>query len=186
MDDKCTAAEAVQRGYAIFAAQRGQYGLGSGDYHPASHWTPAMANADVPWTRSPDAHHRGPASDCAGFAICYAWKLKRHRPGFNNGAWASVSDDINVNSAIEDGDHKRELFDSLDGQAPLKPGDLICYVPNDFKAGDKWARLTILQCCGPDGRTPAVLKTDAHHWDDHDKIWPKAIHRTVIVRPKER
>src|SRR5262245_49816365 len=49
-------------------------------------------------------------SDCAGFAICRCYGLRRHRPGFNRGAWSSVEDDLNCNSAIEDADHHRELF----------------------------------------------------------------------------
>src|SRR6266404_8046742 len=104
----CTAKEAVARGQAIVKAGGGQYGLGSGNYHPVPYALP-MTNGDVPWTNSPDPLHPGPASDCAGFAICYAWKIVRHRPGFNAGFWASVEDDVNVNSAIEDGRHKREL-----------------------------------------------------------------------------
>lgn len=205
-DAPCTAAEAVKRAQAVCAAKGGQYGLGSGDYCPSQHPAPIGA-VDQPWTPSPDPEHPGPASDCAGFAITYCWKLKRHRPGFNHGAWASVESDINVNSAIEDGRHRFELFITLVPGVVPQPGDLICYptfylpgtarpfighvaiiesVPADYKPGEGWHRLTLLQCHGPDGFKPGVVRTDASHWDQHDHQWPKPEHRTVIVRPKER
>lgn len=212
-DTSCTAAEAIQRGLIVLNAKTGQYGYGAGDYvaGKTSHWTPGQ-NGDVPWTPSPDPKFPGPASDCAGFAISYCWKLVRHRPGFNVGPWASVADDINVNSAIEDGQHKQELFVTL-GRAGTpaenipQPGDLICYptfylpgivrpfighvaliedVPADYKIGEGWHRLTVLQCHGPDGFKPGVVSSDASHWDCHDHQWPKPEHRTVIVRPKTR
>ena len=194
-DAPCDAATAVARG-RVALSMGGQYGLGSGDYNP---------DDDKPWTPSPDRAHPGPASDCAGFAICYAWKLKRHRPGFNRGWWATVSDDINNNSAEEDGLHKQELFVTLGCKAYPQPGDLLMYptihlsghtfighvglvevVPPDYKPGEGWRRLTILQCHGPDGFKPGVVRTDGSVWDHHDGIWPRPEHRSVIVRPKER
>jgi len=54
--------------------------------------------------------HPDDPTDCAGFAINRCYGLKRHRPGFNKGPWASVEDDLNCNSAIEDAEHKQELF----------------------------------------------------------------------------
>jgi hypothetical protein len=207
MNYPCTAKEAVARGQAALR-MGGEYGLGTGNYHPGPYAAP-MTNGDVPWTGTP------PASDCAGFAICYAWKIVRHRPGFNHGSWATVSDDVNVNSAIEDGDHARELFTTLgppwraqSASQPIalpRPGDLLCYptfrcqgltfighvalvesVPDDWKAGDRWSRLTVLQCHGPNGFKPGVVRTDGAIWDHHDAIWPLPQHRTVVVRPHER
>lgn len=204
----CTAKEAVARGVAALR-MGGQYGLGSGDYHPGP-YAPPMTNGDVPWTSSPDPAFPGPSSDCAGFAICYAWKIRRHRPGFNKGWWATIEDDVNVNSAIEDGEHKAELFITPPHGSTPQPGDLICYptfrlqgvprpfighvglielVPDDWHPGDRWSRLTILQCHGPDGFKPGVVRTDASVFDHHDSQWPgsgNAARRTVIVRPHER
>lgn len=193
IDPPCTAAEAVRRAQSI-AYNGGEYRLGTGDYSP-------MMGRDNPWTW----RDRNYGSDCAGFAICWAWKLHRHRPGFNIGPWATVSDDINCNSAIEDGLHKGELFLTMaPGTRPV-PGDLITYptiylrghefvghvglvefVPADYKAGEGWHRLQILQCHGPNGFKPGVVRTDGSIWDHHDAVWPLPAHRTQLVRPRER
>src|SRR5215831_17450620 len=93
----------------------GQYELGTGGYRPG-------AADDKPWTT---AGSGAVGSDCAGFAISWCYKLPRHRAGFNAGAWASVADDLNCNSAIEDADHKMELFVRATGA--VQPGDLIAY-----------------------------------------------------------
>jgi|SRR5690349_6732647 len=140
-------------------------------------------------------------SDCAGFAFCKCWNLKRHRPGFNKGPWASIEDDINCNSAIEDADHHRELFEPIDRPEPgafvtyptfYLPGHpkpwighvgIIVGVPAEWDPKfSKYAELTIVQCCGPNGRNPGILKTSGAHWDDHDKTWPKQEHRTRLIR----
>lgn len=189
-DMQCTPCEAVARGRSAVGAG-GHYQLGSGDFYQG------------PWNSTL-------GSDCAGFAISWAWKLIRHRPGFNIGSWASVSDDINVNSAIEDGQHKHELFDTLAPGSIPRPGDLLCYptfrvlsqdghpltfighvglvedVPDDYKPGEGWHRLSVLQCHGPNGFTPAVVRTDGAVWDHHDSVWPLPQHHTVLVRPKTR
>lgn len=197
IDPKCSAGQAVDRARSI-VNQGGQYILGTGDYRGdnAPPWTPYWKKTS-PW-------YNKLGSDCAGFAICWAWKLRRHRPGFNVGAWASVSDDINCNSAYEDGLHKQELFITLPQGACVQPGDLILYptfkvagkefighvglievVPVGFKYGD-WLKLSVLQCHGPNGYSPGVVRTDGSIWARHDEIWPKEQHKTHIVRPKER
>lgn len=163
---------------ALALAGTGVYQLGTGD-------------SDTPM---------GDPSDCAGFAICKCHALRRHRPGFNRGSWASVSDDINCNSAIEDADHKRELFERV---ALPEPGDLLTYpsfisggkhfighvaiithVPLGWKPGDHWGDLTVVQCCGPNGHRPGIVRTDASHWDAHDRTWPLPQHRTALLRVK--
>lgn len=144
-------------------------------------------------------------SDCAGFAICKCYGLRRHRPGFNVGPWASVSDDLNVNSAIEDADHRRELFERVTS-GPPQLGDLLCYPTFRLPGREKpwighvaivvgvsrllewdwsrptWSYLDIVHCHGPNGRTPGVIATSAAHWDDHDRIWPKPEHRSSLLR----
>lgn len=145
-----------------------------------------------------------PGMDCAGAAISYAHNLKRHRPGFNRGPWASVSDDINTNSAIEDAEHKRELFEIVEREL-ARPGDLIMYptirlrrippvkpfighVQMIVEAPPKWwlrgyAGLKVAHCHGPNGRRPAVTLASGGACDRHDEQWSKPEHRTRIVRP---
>jgi hypothetical protein len=126
-----SAAEAVQRARR-FINRGGQYVLGTGDFHPhaiAGHWV------DVPWTERDGQL----GSDCAGFAISFAYKLRRHRPGYAKGMvpmdfrdQADIDDDINVNSCIEDALTTMDLFkivgiEDSESENTVKPGDLLCY-----------------------------------------------------------
>lgn len=170
--------------HALAMVGRGVYRLGTGDLD---------SNDDDP-------------RDCFGFAVCECYGIRRHRPDFNRGPWASVEDDLNCNSAIEDADHHRELF--VRARRP-DLGDLLAYpsftivdsngVPHKFighiaivtgvtrmlewdAARPQWHLLDVAQCAGPNGRTPGVLATTAAHWDDHDRMWPKPEHRTALLR----
>lgn len=193
-DPPCTAAEAIERARK-FCGVGGQYLLGTGDYWPHKQ---AGKPVDVPWT----AKNGKWGTDCAGFAICYAWKLQRHRPGFNKGRWATVSDDINTDSCLEDATHKQELFQVV---TTPRPGDLVLYasvrrsgrrilvghvgfieaVPAEWDPGDpQYDLLTIIQSYGPNGRKPAIRRTDGSIWDRHDDAWSK--HKSAIIRVKER
>lgn len=191
----CSATEAVERAKRMIN-NGGQYELGTGDYRPRF----VGQLIDLPWTEN-----GGPVgSDCAGFAMCWAYKIQRHRPGYNHGAWSSVSDDINCNSGIEDADHARDLFVRVTG-APVA-GDLLVYptirLPGHpmpwighvaivigttradafDPAAPQYRLLDVAQCAGPNGRSPAVIGTDGSIWDHHDRDWPKPEHRTVILR----
>lgn len=179
------------------------YLLGTGDYRPHP------GGSDLPWTP-----YTGPTgtqaygSDCAGFAICWAWKLVRHRPGFNRGRWSTVEDDINCNSAIEDANHKQELFTEVDTP---RPGDLLAYPSFYLRLNDgtrhqfighvglvssvprlwdpkhrNYRGCGVIQCHGPNGFKPGVVVTDGSIWQQHDVGWPKPEHCTHIIRPKER
>ncbi len=186
----CSPAEAIQRALSI-VGHGGQYWLGTGDWKPNA--------TDVPWT----TNNGGTGSDCAGFAISWCYKLTRHRPGFNVGSWSSCSDDLNCNSAIEDAEHAHELFEIAD--RPMA-GDLLTY-PTIYLQGHQFVGhvgmvvavtrcaewdpatpqyhlLDVAQCCGPNGRQPAVLRTDGSVWDRHDHNWPKPEHRTRVLRAK--
>jgi hypothetical protein len=146
----------------------------------------------------------GGPSDCAGFAICRCYGLRRHRPGFNRGPWASVSDDINVNSLIEDADHHRELAVRVTDRPQI--GDLLAYptirlpghdlpwighiaivvsvdraVHLDLARPD-WEMLDVVQCRGPNGTRPGIIASTAAHWNGHDMIWPKLEHRSALLR----
>lgn len=189
----CSAAEAVERALSL-VGKGGEYQLGTGDFHP---FRVGHLAEDLPWTRNSN----GLGSDCAGFAISWCFKLRRHRPGYNRGRWATVADDLNCNSAIEDAEHGRELFDIVTG--PILPGDLLCYPT--FRAGltlkrfighvgivtgtkrwngksGRYDLLDVAQCCGPNGRSPAVLATDGHVWAHHDAVWPQPRRQTRVLR----
>ena len=188
----CAPSLAVARAHQI-ANAGGAYVLGTGDYLPGR--TP-----DVPWTTSPS----GFGCDCAGFAICWAYQLKRHRPSYNrgSGAKASVVDDINCNSALEDAQNVGELFKVVSGMP--QPGDLLLY-PSFTSHGlnfighvcivisnarvTQWSQavppydlLDVAQCKGPNGRSPAVLLTDGSIWSHHDQMWPLPQHRSWVIR----
>lgn len=143
--------------------------------------------------------------DCFGFAYNECYGVKRHRPGFNHGPWATVEDDLNCNSAIEDADHAEELFERI--FTPF-PGALLVY-PTIRLAGHpqpfighvgivvgvsrcrewdhdnpQYALLDVVQCHGPNGRKPGIVATDGSVWDAHTRNWPKPEHRSVMLRPK--
>lgn len=189
----CSAAEAVERALSL-VGKGGQYVLGTGDH---------VGEGLPPWTTRDGVS----GSDCAGFAMCWAYKLRRHRKGFNVGSWATVSDDLNCNSAIEDARHERDLFELVTG-AP-QPGDLVTYPTFKLVGIDGQTRtfighvgivtsvtrvlewdpatpqyelLDVVQCKGPNGRKPAVVATDGSLWAHHDTVWPKPQHRTVLLR----
>lgn len=208
-DASCGAAEAVARAQRISKDSTLDpgpvYWLGSGDYAPF--YTEHGGLVDFPWTSNEAAEKAGyhRVSDCAGFAICWCWKLRRHRPGFNKGPWASVEDDINVNSAMEDAVHHQELFEEVHPSL-VRPGDLLCYptiklkgfkqpfighvsivldISPKYVAG-AYSKLLVAHCHGPNGRRPAVTQNMGLHWEERDKQWPKPEHRTHVIRPKER
>jgi hypothetical protein len=186
-----------------------EYWLGTGNYKPQMVGGQLV---DTPWTQTTDKTgliHTG--SDCAGFAICWCYKLPRHRPGYDrNGAFGDVEDDINCNSvlgdAIGDVDHPpaHDLFTVATGMP--QPGDLLVY-PTIRLAGHplpfighvgivvstgrltswdvvhpRYDLLDVAQCCGGDGRSPAVLLTDGSAWAKHHRDWPKPEHTVYVVR----
>lgn len=210
-DAPCTAREAVDRARRMVNSG-GQYLLGTGDYHPRNYLgvgEAAQQSLDLPWTNNEKGLM---GSDCAGFAICWCWKIRRHRPGFNHGWWSTVEDDINVNSILEDAKHNKELAETtllpaLGYDRPI-PGDLLCYptfttdsvkphighvaivevVPAGYKPG-RFDMLTVIQCHGPNGFKPGVVRTDGSLFVHHDGVWDgsnNSDRRCQIVRMKER
>jgi hypothetical protein len=73
--------------------------------------------------RGPTRYNNGPLGfDCWGLAGSFAFEQPRHEPGFNKGPWATVSDDRNCDSAIEEAEHIGKAY-----QVVLTPrvGDLL-------------------------------------------------------------
>lgn len=123
------------------AGRGGQYVLGTGDYRPRR---VAGELVDLPWT----TRNGEEGSDCAGAAICWAYQLRRHRRGFNRGLYATIADDINTDSCLEDarqvitrdgrriGTGRRELFELAD--APFVGALLVAptiRLPSYYKMG---------------------------------------------------
>lgn len=189
----CPASVAVARALAL-VGQPGAYQLGTGNYNGVP---------DIPWTERERDHAIG--CDCAGFAISWCYKLRRHRPGYNKGGAFDVEDDINVNSILGDATSKQpDLFGLV--QSTPQPGDLLCYptfrlptVPMPFighvgivigttrltgwdPGSPRYDLLDVAQCKGPDGRSPAVIATDGSIWMHHAEVWPKPEHTVYLVR----
>lgn len=141
----CSATEAVERARSI-VGHGGEYQLGTGDYRPH-----VVANAivDLPWTTSASGHL---GSDCAGFALSWTYKLKRHRDGYNHGGgFGGTESWINCNSALGDASGPCELFTFATGD-PL-PGDCIAY-PSFY-------------LYGPDGKPLKHEDGSPLHWIGH-------------------
>jgi hypothetical protein len=169
--------------YALSMVGHGVYRLGTGDVNTAGE----------------------DERDCFGFAYCEAYQVRRHRPGYNRGPWASVEDDLNCNSAIEDAHHAGELFEVCDrpelGALLTYPTIRLAGHPKPWighigiivgvsrclewdQAHPHYALLDVVQCRGPNGRRPGIVATDGSVWDQHDATWPRPEHRTVMLRAK--
>jgi hypothetical protein len=183
----------VQR--ALSMVGEGSYWLGAGGWSRDK--TP-----DVPWTIAPNGQ---PACDCSRFALCWCHELPGHMPGFNDGQWATVADDLNSNSALEDAEHRQQLFTLVMGTP--EPGDLIVYktfrltghpkqyvghaaiivgVRRGYQPG-RYELLDIVQVRGPNGKRPGCVKTDASVFAHHDAVWGDvASRRSAILRVRPR
>lgn len=198
----CSEAEAVQRMLELEAGRRGQYAWGTGNYDPRH-----------PELLGMTTNHGLTGWDCAGAAVCYAFRLFRHRPGFNRQAHATIEDDLNVDSIIEDADPARgghqELGEVVTAPAPgvllltptitlpanerlpdgfHEPGHvrLILDAARWRPVRPKWADVTYLECHGPDRHVPGVTRNTGESVDKWDANWPKPMHRAVMVRVRAR
>lgn len=193
----CSAEEAVQRMLALEASRKGEYVWGAGHYDPER---PELLGQTTVGGRT--------GWDCAGAAISYAYRLARHRPGFNRQAWATVEDDINVDSVLEDADPERggrgELGELVTTPAPGillltptiripeehfdEPGHvrLIIDASKWDPSRPRWADVIYLECRGPNGRSPGVVRDTGESVDRHDELWPKPQHRAALVRIRAR
>lgn len=205
----CSPTEAVARALR-WVNSSGVYWLGAGDYHPSS---AAGAPLDAPWTPTPPGAKDPAGRDIAGaaasdcrFACGYCYRLPAHRPGFNVGSWATVADDLNYNSLIEDAEHHQEIAVPVTDAPQL--GDVLCYptihlpghpqpwighgsiVVGLDRAGGfdpsspKFSLLDVVHCHGPAGVAPAITRSDGSVFDVHSERWPKPEHRSRLLRMK--
>lgn len=161
--------------------------------------------------RDVDASHQ--IFDCNSFAVRYCYGIPGHRPGYNRGwradplfpSGASVVDDINSNSLIEDAFHLRELARHVSDHPQV--GDLLAYptisLPGSGAgpwighvaivvgcsraatfdvARPDYSMLDIVECIGPDGRTPAIRRSNGGVFDHHSVTWPKPQHMSRLLR----
>lgn len=162
----CSPTEAVARALSMVGRTE-PYVLGTGDFR---------TDSPLPFT----TNVRGYGCDCWGLAGAWAYQLKRHRAGFNKGAWATVSDDINTDSAIEDAEHNQELFEVVD--VP-QLGDLVVFpsiresgkrvrighvgivvgVPAEWDpAAPQYDKLDVVQCQA--SSKPAIKRGSGQAW----------------------
>jgi len=145
-------------------------------------------------------------TDCAGFAICKCYDLRRHEPinaGNPSGvATYDVQGDINTNSALGDAHGAQKFFTVA--QAPYRPGDLlmcptirahdahgglhefighVVIVIDVGRYDGTYRSLDIVESKGPDGRRPGITQGDGRYFDEHDETWPLDKHRSWVLRP---
>lgn len=188
----CPALEAVDRALRM-VGRRERYVLGCGDYEPG-------AARDEPFTTNKLGH----GCDCWGLAGAWAYKLPRHRPGYNKGPWATVSDDINCDAAIEQAEHAAaadRLWEVVDRP---RPGHLLVYpsirddsgkririghvgivvdVPAEWDPkGPQYGLVTVVQCQAT--RAPAIIKGPGTAWfgREHFRGMINTAWRTRILR----
>lgn len=193
----CSAEEALDRMLALEMSRKGCYVWGGGRYDPAAPLKLGMTapNGVEGW-------------DCAGAAISYAYRLFRHRPGFNRQPGASVTDDLNVDSILEDSDVRRggalELGELVNVPAPgiLLITPTIRIPPKGFHEpghvrmvldaskwkpeAPRWTDVVYLECCGPPGRAPGVIRNTGGSVDRWDAEWPAWNRRAALVRIRAR
>ena len=200
----CSPEEAVTRLLSV-EDNGGMYILGTGAYQalaPSKPWTHGQ------YLDSLGQRVDGWGSDCAGAAISFAYRLRRHRPGFNSQPRATVSDDLNVDSIVEDADPARGGRQELGELVAVpQPGDLLITptirlpaqkftmmghvrlvldVSRWRTAAPRWADVIYLECRGPNGHRPGVTRNTGEGVDQHDKVWPKPLHRAALVRIRAR
>lgn len=199
----CDAAQAAARMLSV-VGHGGRYQLGTGDYRPrpSSRGGASGGIIDLPWTTRVVDGVTVEGADCAGAAICWAYKIVRHRPGFNRGRRASVVDHINTDSCLEDAEHEQDLFAFRDGAPEL--GDLLVQhtirLPGGFykmghvrmvcgsraaewnPASPRWDLLDLVECHGPNGRAPGVVRTTGAAVARHNEMWRKPEHQYRLVR----
>lgn len=198
-----TPAEAVARVRALLETPENAlagYVLGGGGYQPTWH---------TPWT----GHGPNFGGDCR-VPFLWGYMLPAERPGYNRQPWATVADDINYNSLLEDAEHEQDLVVPALG-TPLE-GDIVAYptlhitthedgvatehtfighgalvvgvsrVKGWDPAAPVFAMLDIIQVCGGPGRKPAAIASSAAHFDVARPVakWPKPEHRPRLLRVK--
>ena len=197
-DKELIRAAAVNRALSLVGT--GTYVLGTGNYVPQN-----GGDDTKPWTR----HHKSGlvGCDCWGL-VASAFRQRRHRPGYNKGG--SVSDDINVDSAVEDargfgGQKPREelwrllradehpiagdlaVWPSIRvGGARLRIGHVGILIASTTYWSGKFADLQLVQCSSQRPFGAAVRVSSAAAWDNRNvsKIPPfkRESWRSLLLR----
>lgn len=192
----CSAEEAVARAQELLAVPElgnavHPYWLGTGDY---------VAEGLGPWT----FNHGRRGCDCHGL-ICWCYRVKRHRPGYNAGPWSTVVDHQNCDSAIEDAEHEQDLWVPVEDGPRL--GDILVW-PSIYVRGERrrighvallesvarcaewdwsapsWELLDVIHVCGGNGRRPAAVRATGAAWAGRDRVLGEVYpeHRSRILR----
>lgn len=189
---------ALQRMLELEASRKGCYSWGAGHFDPAH---PELLGMSLGEDTS-----IGLGWDCAGAAVAHAFGLFRHRPGFNRQMHATIEDDLNVDSIIEDADPARggrlELGELVTIPAPgillmtptiripaknfVEPGHvrMILDATRWNPAAPRYADVVYLECRGPNRRAPGVVRNTGESVDQWDAVWPT--HKAVMVRIRAR
>lgn len=130
----------VDRARHAADSRASQYGLGCGGYHPERDAAGALVRDEPYGPRDKDGLV---GVDCSSFAEKWCHRIPGHLPGFNRdvpgarrlGPSATVVDDLNTDSTVEDAWYRSTLFSVVNGWHPpgtfvrgeVKPGDLLVY-----------------------------------------------------------
>ena len=168
------------------------YVLGGGD------WRPAQPEAPFTLAKRGGAYVRG--CDCWGL-VAWAYRQPRRRVGYNKGRWATVSDYVNCDSAIEAAEHGAagslwcvveapRVGDLLVWPSVRGPGGhrvrighvgIVAGVPAEWAPGG-FELLDVVQCQA--SKRPAIMRGTGASWRGRETFRGKtdAAWRTRILR----
>lgn len=109
---------AVKRALSMLGRKE-PYVLGAGNYD--------VRTPDEPFTAITIKGREVRGCDCWGFAGAWCLGIPRHRPGYNVGSWATVSDDVNCDSAIEQAEHTQSRDRVFEAVELPSVGDLLVW-----------------------------------------------------------
>lgn len=204
----CSATEAVARALSLVQRGDGEYRLGTGDYRPR---TVGGKLIDLPYTTRDDSKMgcdcAGVICWCyklvrhrPGYNVGGPYNVEEHMNCNSmlgdamrgNDVFKIVADDPRPGDVIAypsfflyDQDGKRLKGDDGNdmhwiGHTAIVVG--VSRIPRWDVHHPRWDLLDVVQVKGPDGRSPAALATDGSIWMHHDEQWPKAQHRSWLMR----
>lgn len=208
-DRPCSAAEAVQRALSI-VGKSGQYVLGTGDYRPR---VIGGRLVDTPWTERDDGligcdcaglivwcyklrrhrpgYNRGGRFDVSDDLNCNSMLGDAMGAGelFEIATGDPRPGDVIAYPSFYLYDAGGNKLRREDGSAMHWIGHTCIVIGTGRVTNWDWMRpawhlLDVAQCKGPDGRRPGVIATDGSIWSHHDSVWPKADHRSYLLRAR--